>query len=57
MQDYLSVTEAALELGISEATVRRWVDQGHLVAWRTPGGHRKINRRDLERFLLDREGA
>jgi excisionase family DNA binding protein len=30
-------------VGVSESTVKRWVDQGHLVSTRTPGGHRRIS--------------
>ena len=56
MPDYLSPTEAAAEIGVSTDTVRRWIDAGHLEAWRTPGGHRKIERGALARFLFEREG-
>ncbi len=55
--DFLTTDEVALELNVTPATVRRWIDGGHLTAWRTPGGHRRVNRHDLERFLLDREGT
>ena len=30
-------------VGVSGSTVKRWVDQGHLVSTRTPGGHRRIS--------------
>ena len=56
MPEYLSPTEAAAEIGVSTETVRRWIDAGHLEAWRTPGGHRKIERGALARFLFEREG-
>ncbi|MBI5257867.1 MAG: response regulator [Burkholderiales bacterium] len=30
-------------MGISIPTVQRWVDAGRLKAWKTPGGHRRID--------------
>jgi CheY-like chemotaxis protein len=30
-------------LGVSLQTVQRWVDAGHLKAWKTLGGHRRID--------------
>ena len=57
MPDYLSPSEAADEIGVSVETVRRWIDAGHLEAWRTPGGHRKIERTALRRFLFESEGS
>lgn len=38
-----STTEAAELLGVSIPTVQRWVDAGRLLAWKTPGGHRRID--------------
>jgi len=34
--------EVAKRLGVSLQTVQRWVDAGHLKAWKTLGGHRRI---------------
>ena len=47
----LSTAQAARELGVSLSTVRRWADQGHLQAIRTPGGQRRFSREAIERFL------
>ncbi|MCW5635896.1 MAG: response regulator [Rubrivivax sp.] len=38
-----STAEVARRLGVSIPTVQRWVDQGHLKAWKTVGGHRRID--------------
>lgn len=36
---------------VSLRTVIRWVDQGKLTSFRTPGGHRRVREADLVRFL------
>lgn len=48
--DY-STLEVARRLGVSLQTVQRWVDAGHLKAWRTPGGHRRIEVQSAERLF------
>jgi excisionase family DNA binding protein len=37
-----STAYVAERLGVSIPTVQRWVDAGHINAWKTPGGHRRI---------------
>lgn len=32
-------------------TVQRWVDPGHLKAWKTVGGHRRIDAESAENFI------
>ncbi|MCL5972157.1 MAG: helix-turn-helix domain-containing protein [Firmicutes bacterium] len=44
----LTPTEAARLLGASPDSVRRWCEQGHIPGYRTPGGHWRIARRDLD---------
>ena len=44
-QDVVGTRLAAVRLGVDERTVLRWCEDGTLpVAWRTPGGHRRITR-------------
>lgn len=46
----LTTGEAARFLGVSVGTVRRWSDDGHLSAYRTPGGQRRYSPDLLARF-------
>jgi len=36
---------------VSLRTVIRWVDEGKLTSFRTPGGHRRVREEDLVKFL------
>ena len=38
-------------LGVAVSSVSKWTDEGKLVAGRTPGGHRRIEKDDFIRFL------
>jgi excisionase family DNA binding protein len=52
--------DVAKRLGVSLQTVQRWVDAGHLKAWKTLGGHRRIEASSAEllfRQQEDRMGA
>lgn len=44
----LTTREVARALGVSAATVKRWAETGVLRSVRTPGGHRRFFRADLE---------
>lgn len=49
--DWLSIRKASRFLGIHIGTVRQWADAGTLPSYRTPGGHRRFLRSDLQKFL------
>lgn len=46
-----STVEIARRLGVSIQTVQRWVDTGKLKAWKTLGGHRRIDAESAEALL------
>ncbi len=46
-----STADVARRLGVSIPTVQRWVDSGHLLAWKTVGGHRRIDARSADAFI------
>lgn len=49
-----STLEAARLLGMAVRSVQLMVDRGELQAWKTPGGHRRIDRASLESVLRAR---
>ena len=54
-KEVLTTFEAAALCHVNPLSVRNWIDQGKLSAYRTPGGHRRILREDLERFLREQD--
>ena len=46
--DWLSLRDACRLLDVSDTTLRQWADAGHLRVYRTPGGHRRFLRQDVE---------
>lgn len=49
----LSTRELANALGVSESSLKRWVDAGRIAASRTEGGHRRIELTEAMRFIRD----
>lgn len=51
-----STRDVARVLGLAVRSVQLMVDRGELEAWKTPGGHRRIARASVERWLKQRHG-
>lgn len=54
MRRLLSPGELAHAVGVSESSVKRWVDAGKIRALKTEGGHRRIPVGEAIRFIRDR---
>jgi excisionase family DNA binding protein len=50
----LPLGKASRLLGVDPDTLRRWADEGRVPAFLTPGGHRRFERRALERLVVAR---
>lgn len=53
MKSLLTPRELSDVMGVSESSVRRWVDAGHIPMKRTAGGHRRIALEDALRYLRE----
>ena len=49
----LSPRQFAQAIGVSESSVKRWVDRGDLKAMRTAGGHRRITVQEAGRYVRE----
>ena len=48
-----STSEVAKYCHVTADTIRKWAEAGRIHVFKTPGGHRRIRRDDLLRFLRD----
>lgn len=48
-----STSEVARYCHVTADTIRKWAEAGRIHVFKTPGGHRRIRREDLVRFLRD----
>ncbi len=51
--DQVPIGFAAITLGVSTDTIRRYLDNGTLDGCRLPSGHRRITRESLERVKAE----
>ena len=51
MEDILTVAKASEYCQVSPKTIINWVEAGHIEAYKTVGGHRRIKKKNLEAFM------
>ena len=54
---WLSLGPASRMLGVDPDTLRRWADEGRVETYVTPGGHRRFERRTIERLSANRHAG
>jgi len=57
MKPVLTPRELGDAIGVSESSIKRWVDGGVIAATRTAGGHRRISASEAVRFIRDRQAV
>lgn len=53
-KELLSTFEAARYCQVHPGTIKNWIKHENLKAFKTPGGHRRIYKCDLDNFLKDK---
>ncbi|MEO7732315.1 MAG: helix-turn-helix domain-containing protein, partial [Kofleriaceae bacterium] len=53
MSTLLSPHDLAAALGVSESSLKRWIDAGRIRATRTEGGHRRVSIADALAFVRE----
>ncbi len=51
IDNMLSIADAAAYLKVSDDTLRLWDKEGKLKSYRTPGGHRRYTKEQLDEFM------
>jgi excisionase family DNA binding protein len=52
MDNLLTTHDISQLVQVDPSTVSKWIDKGILMAFRTPGGHRRVRSGDLRDFLI-----
>lgn len=50
-EELFTTHDISTMLQVDPSTVSKWIDKGMLLAFRTPGGHRRVRASDLRAFL------
>lgn len=53
MKQSFSTSEVARYCHVTADTIRKWAEAGRIKVFKTPGGHRRIRREELLRFLRE----
>ncbi len=53
--EILTISEASKMCGVSLKTIINWIDAGHIKAYKTVGGHRRIQKDELYRFMEEHQ--
>lgn len=56
-EDDCTTLDVAQRLNLAVRSVQLMVDRGELQAWKTPGGHRRISRASVDRWLATRHAG
>lgn len=56
-KDILTTADTAKLLGVSVRTAQLLIEGGSLPSWKTPGGHRRVYRRDVEALVAGEGGG
>ena len=51
MEDILTVFKASKQCNVSPKTIINWIESGHITAYKTVGGHRRMKKSDLVAFM------
>lgn len=51
MDDIFTVFQASKYCNVSPKTIINWIEAGHINAYKTVGGHRRVKKPDLEDFM------
>ena len=51
MDDIFTVFQASKYCNVSPKTIINWIEAGHINAYKTVGGHRRVKKPDLEEFM------
>ena len=51
VQSDLTTAQLADAIGVSESSVKRWIDSGRIAASRTAGGHRRVSVEEAARYI------
>ncbi|MEO5355649.1 MAG: helix-turn-helix domain-containing protein, partial [Magnetococcus sp. XQGC-1] len=55
LETFVTSSQAARLLNVSQRTINCWVDEGVIKAWKTAGGHSRIPMSAIEQILEKRQ--